>query len=234
MHLGFDYQELPDVVWKRLAASRQVVLEVDLRTAGVGMADKATLPPGQSLSAMLGPGGWDLLLTALEGFPAAELDRLRPWAAANLVLARLFPTALPVDLAVLREAERRGKELEFLESVDQQAGLLERVMNERALVRLVDEGSPMRRQLQVGARAYRAGDAEALARAALDPSWFPGGAADVDAFIYQRNSAWLDKLLPGLTKGGIFAAVGAAHLVEDRGLIAQLRNHGFEVTRIPR
>lgn len=231
MHLGFDYQELPPEIWAELSRSRAVALEVDLRQAGVGFADRATLPPGEALSTRLGAETWQRLVATLDDFPPAQLDRLQPWAVVNLLFARMFPTAVPLDLAVVREAERAERELVFLETLEQQLALLARVMDADAVTQLLDEASPMRRLLAVGVAAYQKGDAETLSASVLDPAGYGGDPEVMDLFLFARNRAWVDKLLPELSRGGMFVAVGAAHLVGDEGLVAQLEKHGFEVTR---
>jgi uncharacterized protein YbaP (TraB family) len=230
MHLGFDYQELPKQVWSQLGASRKVVLELDLAKAMPTLQAAAQLPPGTSLRGELGDAAFDALTSQLAGMPPEQIDRMRPWAAAQMLLARLYPTALPLDLAVMREAQRAGVELSYLENAELQLGLIEKVLTADTVKQLVDEQSAMRQLLAEGAAAYQKGDYDRLMKVVLDPAWY-GDADTLEAFLYRRNDAWVDSLLPELTRGGLFVAVGAGHLGGDRGLIAQLEKQGFTVTR---
>ena len=57
--------------------------------------------------------------------------------------------------------------------------------------------------------------------------------AELSATVLERrNRAWMATLVPELEKGGVFAAFGAMHLVGAAGVIEQLREAGFEVTRL--
>lgn len=44
-----------------------------------------------------------------------------------------------------------------------------------------------------------------------------------------RNLAWMSKLLPELKKGGVFAAVGSAHLFGNNGLLSLIARNGCSV-----
>ena len=48
-----------------------------------------------------------------------------------------------------------------------------------------------------------------------------------------RNQRFLDRLADRLPEGGVFIAVGAAHLPGPMGLVSLLQDRGYKVTRIP-
>jgi uncharacterized protein YbaP (TraB family) len=50
--------------------------------------------------------------------------------------------------------------------------------------------------------------------------------------VFERNAKWIPELEPLFAKGDVFVAVGADHLIGDRGVVALLRARGFTVTRI--
>ncbi|SMX38119.1 TraB/GumN family protein [Maliponia aquimaris] len=51
--------------------------------------------------------------------------------------------------------------------------------------------------------------------------------------VEERNIDFFKASVEALREGGVFLAVGNFHLPGETGLVAQLRNAGFEVTRIP-
>ena len=53
---------------------------------------------------------------------------------------------------------------------------------------------------------------------------------ETDRLVNNRNDAWIEVLKTEMHKQSIFVSVGAGHLVNDKGLIAQLRNLGYTVT----
>lgn len=234
MHMGFDYQELPATIWSRLGDARVAAFEADIRTMERVVRTRVTLPEGQSLEAMLSPEVWARLRAELPGVPVETLRRLPAWLVSSMLLARLFPTALPVDMAVLREAERAGKELLFLEDMAWQADLLAEEMGPAEVGALLDEQSSMRKALAEGAAAYQRGDFETLSRVALDPAAIGGDAEALERMIFARNARWHELLAKPLADGGVFVAVGAAHLAGAKGLLAMLERDGFTVTRVAR
>ena len=57
--------------------------------------------------------------------------------------------------------------------------------------------------------------------------------AGYDALIVRRNQAWLPAIEKALSeKDATFVTVGATHLIGPDGLVAQLRGHGYTVTRL--
>ncbi|MDO1500905.1 TraB/GumN family protein [Winogradskyella maritima] len=54
-----------------------------------------------------------------------------------------------------------------------------------------------------------------------------------DPKFIDRNIVMKNSIISYMAKGSIFAAVGAAHLPGDNGLISLLRNEGYTVTRMP-
>jgi len=51
--------------------------------------------------------------------------------------------------------------------------------------------------------------------------------------LTDRNASWVDRLLEQAQGQKVFAAVGAAHLPGEIGVLRLLENDGFEITRLP-
>jgi uncharacterized protein YbaP (TraB family) len=51
--------------------------------------------------------------------------------------------------------------------------------------------------------------------------------------LTERNASWVDRLLEQASGQKVFAAVGAAHLPGEVGVLRLLQEEGFEVTRLP-
>src|SRR5215212_9693421 len=100
IHTGFEAdKELPTWVWDKLGACDTFVMEADLGQIDLAeLTRRAALPAGQSLAAMMGPDDWRDLLE-LTGLPPSSLQGQQPWFALTLVLQRLYPTPVPLDLA---------------------------------------------------------------------------------------------------------------------------------------
>lgn len=53
-----------------------------------------------------------------------------------------------------------------------------------------------------------------------------------DLFLYDRNKAWIPKIIANISDKKCFIAVGAAHLFGDDGVIDLLRKEGYTLTAI--
>jgi uncharacterized protein YbaP (TraB family) len=50
--------------------------------------------------------------------------------------------------------------------------------------------------------------------------------------LYARNARWLPELERLMGEGNAFVAVGAAHLLGERGLLREFVQRGYTVTRV--
>lgn len=232
IHAGFQAdKELPAWVWDKLDASDTFIMELDPTSIPlVEMARMGQLPEGKSLDQMLGAKDFAALAELL-AMPAESLKRLQPWAALLLVTQRLYPTPVPLDLALRDRALAKGKNLVYLEDWKLQAEIIA-MMDVGDLRELLDAGGPARRQLEALVAAYRAGDFEKLVAIGLDPHEIAKNPARHARMLDDRNRAWVGTLVPHLERGRAFVAVGALHFAGEHGLIELLRARGLVLTRV--
>lgn len=232
IHAGFDGEkELPRWVWDRLDASDTFIMELDPTSIPLAeMARLGQLPEGKSLEEMLGPKDFAALVELLETSPES-LKRLQPWAALLLVTQRLYPTPVPLDLALRTRALTKGKNLVYLEDWKLQAEIIA-MLDVEELRELLDPAGAGRTQLAELVAAYRAGDFEKLAAIGLDPEEIAKNPARHARMLDDRNRDWVGKLLPHLERGRTFVAVGALHFAGEQGLIELLRERGVILTRV--
>jgi hypothetical protein len=187
---------------------------------------KAThLPPGQSLQKLLSSDDFYDLQNIL-GLSAEDAARLKPWVAMLLVARRamFFPTP-SIDDALTARARRRGLELIFLETFEEQVAFLDQTTGAPDLRDAIHDFPVMRCRIADGVDAWRAGDGDALAH--LDTP-------EQHARNLERNAAWLPRVL-GVVRAGRrgVLVVGISHLLGDDGLVAVLAREGLKVERVP-
>jgi uncharacterized protein YbaP (TraB family) len=231
IHAGYRAdRELPGWVWDKLRDCDTFVMETDLGHLGAGeMARLSALPDGQSLAEMMGPDDWRELVQ-LTGMPETSLRGQQPWFAATVVLQRLYPTPVPLDLALMRRASELGKEVAFLEDVRRQIDVLARTVTIDDLRDLVRPDGGGRQQTAALLAAYRAGDLEQMAGVVDDE--LARNPDNYELLYSSRNRDWLPKLQAHLARGRAFVAVGAAHFPGEGGLIELLRAEGYVLTRV--
>jgi hypothetical protein len=140
-----------------------------------------------------------------------------------------------MDVELMAEAQRNGKALTYFETVEEQVAIFDSIPLEeqvRELARTLDsESSAQAKSLLV---AFQAGDEQALARALFDETELATSPGFYERVLYQRNARWLPVIERECAQGGAFIAVGAGHLLGERGILAALQRDGYQVTRVGR
>lgn len=246
IHLGFGFEEvLTRGARARFERSAQVITETDVGAdAAARLMQAALLPPGQSLQRMLDPMTWQRLQARVGGqIPGTVLTHLRPWLPAVLLgiddLKRALEQVRPgksahmMDIELMQLARRAGKRLRHLESVDEQIAVFDAISTDEQLAELSHalsaDGAAQSRAL---VEAYASGDEAALARALFDGEQVARAPGFYEAVLFERNAQWLPAVESAVAQGDVFVAVGAAHLLGARGLLAELRRRGYAVTRV--
>jgi uncharacterized protein YbaP (TraB family) len=217
---------------KALDQSGELVTEV--------VDPRATLPPGQTLRALMPEkqrAEYEALLAKIPLNPVL-LDRYKPWYAAvvlsslPLIKAGLDPKS-GAEVALSANVDARHVPHSALETADYQLGLFDSLPTElqmsflASVMRDYDKIAP---EIDGLVAAWGHGDAEGLAKAMN---------ADLDdprleqVLLIQRNKNWAAWVRERLHKPGtVFVAVGAGHLAGKGSVQAQLAAAGISAQRV--
>lgn len=200
------------------------------------------LPSGTSLRAVLSPIEFQTYSRILfeAGLRPEQYIRYRPWLAAVVVgLAYLHRRDIAnlrgVDDDIIDYAESQGKELRYLESIEDQMRLLmvgDDLSQVRQLKRMIGVLPRTRSRSEDLLSTWASGDSKRF-DAMIDAD-FAGHPEARELLISKRNRAWLGSvksLLAGTGKTAM-VTVGAAHLGGPDGLISLLCKDGYEVQRV--
>jgi len=235
MHLGTDAEkELHPIVFERLDAASVVVFEANVFDINpFDAVELAMLPPGQSVKDKLSPGRWKALVDRVGGFlmPESSLERFKPWMLVTLVLQDMLPKTDPMDGTLHARAKAANKQIVFLETLEEQVAMVDKSMDVKLLDDTLGDLPLAEKMLLELAGAYRGGDLEKLTSLSFDPVEMKKHPAMFDTLLFERNRRWMPKLEPLLDKGGVFVAVGAAHLIGDKSVNALLAAKGHTVER---
>lgn len=252
--LGTFHVLPPDLDWRSDALGRaidraEVILfeaEVDTpaaqQKAAEILAAEGRNPPGVTLTSLLGEDDGARLGEIVDELrlPRDTVDRMRPWQA-NLLLAvqfiasQGFTPGSGVETVLLREARLRGRELRFLETVEDQLGLFTGLSPEAelSLLRLtVAEWNDQQTEFRQLFDAWARGDGETIGE--LMNAAMRSQAPEVyQALIASRNEAWAETIAALLNRPGVtLVAVGAGHLAGPDSVPALLRARGIDVARV--
>lgn len=230
-----------DAVWFETDISEVSPGQVDALLARYGVDRERRLSQKLTASEVraLGP------LLARTRMTVADIDYLRPWAAALMLSMQLAERRgarvdSGADMTVARDARGRAKPVRAFESLEDQVRIFADLPEPAEVAYLADvihERSPRLRLPRLHApatleEAWMAGDLARLAPA-LVGAMKADNPALYDALLRRRNLAWADALAARMAGAGVdLVNVGALHMVGDEGLPALLAARGFNVRRV--
>ncbi|MBW2454102.1 MAG: TraB/GumN family protein [Deltaproteobacteria bacterium] len=235
MHLGADAErQLNPVVWEKLAETSTFIMEADVGSANpITMMKAAMLPADQSLDTLLGPVLWQKLVKQVGGtVPEMALKRFKPWFAVVTITQTLLPPGTPMDLVFQQKAKAQGKELHYLEELNDQIKLFDEAMTVALLKDTIQEMDKEKTQLIGLQKAYLKGDTIGAKKLLFDPADMKKYPKLYDVFFYRRNAAWMPMLEKHIGQGNAFIAVGAGHMLGEKGLIDLLKKKGIHPKRV--
>jgi len=246
MHVGFGFEEvLTPAARVCFERSYKVMMEADVSAADPAqMMQAALLPPDQSLRAMVGDALWEQLVARVgDTVPPPVLDKLKPWMPAVILgledMQRALREVRPqgeshmMDAELMQLAKKAGKKLWFLETIDQQLAVFTSIPQTEQVAELhrslTEDNAGLGRAM---IEAYAQGNEAALTAALFDESQMRAAPGFYEAVLFNRNERWLPVIQAQIKGGGVFVAVGAAHLFGERGILAELRRSGYVVKRV--
>lgn len=139
-----------------------------------------------------------------------------------------------IDSYFQTEGARQGKYVGGLETMAFQMSVLFGDSMEdqvKSLMCLVDNMEFSEMQAEELTKAYYAQDFDALMKVFNEKMGndCDGSEDDMDKTVYNRNDNWIKQMPAIMKEHSTFFAFGAAHLGNERGLIAQLRKLGYSV-----
>lgn len=174
------------------------------------------------------------------GLPIHMMDKFKPGLLVTTLqlieFQQLGYTPEGVDAYFDARAMNDGKSVGKFETIDEQIGFLSRMGegNENQFIELsLAEMQEIESSMEQMIASWREGDAETLADVFVDDmkEGYPGVYKEL---LLDRNNNWLPQLEALFANQGTeFVLVGAAHLVGEDGLLAQLTKKGYTVSQLP-
>ena len=209
-------------------------------TVQSSLLNRAILPKGKSLRALLSPPELVKFETTLRGFnlPTDSFDSYKPWYAA-VVLATVpllrdgFAITNGVENTLADRIRQRGRPRMGLETLDYQLGLFDSLPETtqlRYLSEVIGALPTLRRDVNEIVSEWGQGDAVRLAELMNaeedDPEM-------VSVLLTNRNQIWARWIKQRLEAPGIsFVAVGAGHLGGPGSVQDQLTTLGIVTKRV--
>ena len=220
-----------------LQSSDEVYMEMD-------MDDPATMLGGLLYMNMKGGKKLKDLYTAAEymkienyfsdsvGIPLMMMQSIKPY----FLVAMLYPkminckTASGVEEELVKIAKENKKEIKGLETIQFQSSVFDSIPYEwqaKELLKNIDSFSFYKKEFDTMMLKYKDQQLSAMENL-LSKSEF-GSDKYEDILLTKRNINWVSQLKSLMKKESLFVAVGAGHLVGEKGLINLLRKEGYTV-----
>jgi len=208
------------------------------------MAQDMIAPLDSTLDVLLTPEEYSIVEKVFNkyfgamGVKLSQMKSLKPSAISTQMQAmqaiKYFPSfdaTNLIDVAVQNRANEAGRPSLGLESVQEQIDLLfNSPLTEQAtgLVEACKQDEFFQVQSAALADAYLSQDLDKILTVMTDATM--GGSEEaMDALIYNRNRAWVEKLVDMMPERAALVCVGAGHLPGEQGLLQLLRDRGYTV-----
>lgn len=230
---------LPEVVEQALTKAQSFTMEMVLdESVMLSMGRRMILTDGSTLSDMLESTLYRQVVAAMEqrGMPEQVVAVLKPWAVFMTLSMPPEQNGTFLDLKLYQEALAGGKAVYGLESMEEQLAVFDEMPRDdqvSLLRELMQQYGDYEAILDEMTDVYLSRDLDALVL--LSDKSMKGmekGLQDrvMGRLIDERNLKMAERMLPRLIEGNAFIAVGALHLPGERGLIALLREGGYQLT----
>ncbi len=221
-----------------LKSSEKLVMELDMTDPqlAVKMQQLAMNDNFANVKAELKPEDAKALDNYLKTNYGQGIDQLgifKPFMLSSLVMMKSLECnykQYETELVNLSKAD--SIEVEGLETMEFQVGIFDAMPREKQLSSLIEQiNNPdkTKKELKELIDAYISMDMVQIAKLTNENEDFKGYA---EQFIYSRNATWIPKIEEYIKKETVFFAVGAAHLPTEKGVIALLREKGYEVEAV--
>ncbi len=236
---------LADKVEKAFRSSPSLVVEINIalvdeeQLQATMMAHIGMLPGGRNLEALLGEERYARAreLAAEREHALDQMKMLPPWMVAFVLTAfeleRLgYSAEHGVDAYFLNRAKAEDKRIVELETLEFQMSLfaeLDEEMQAAYLMQTLEELASMEEQIEMLIGAWEEGSLDDLEETLL--KYFEEYPGLYKSIVTERNHDWNQKLIEILEESDQdhFVAVGALHMVGEKGLNQLLRRAGYTV-----
>lgn len=187
----------------------------------------------------------EVKIKQLLGIELSQADKLKPSFLSSQIIIVLYASITKdynpeqqLDKWILAEAQRQGKKIGGLETMDFQLNLL---FNFQSLQRQAEQLYSLlmhtdlsTQQVKCITEAYLSRDLKIMEKASDFETGFasdyqPG---EKEVIIYGRNDNWIQLMPSIMTDKPTLFVVGALHLLGERGILHQLRKLGYTVEAI--
>lgn len=216
--------------------TQQVVMELDMDSPTLmqEMQSDVLMSGNQNLQQLLSAADYTAVgnyLQANTKLPIEKVGAVKPFILSSMLYPVLLGcTPVSYEATFVKMAQEEKKEVLGLETVQEQLGFFDKIPyaeQSKMLADMVTQEAAAKQELQQMMTLYKAQDVEQL-RTLTSKSLF-GFQKYEDLLLDSRNQRWIVGIGRYASAKPTFFAVGAAHLGGPKGVLALLRQQGYQV-----
>lgn len=226
---------IPEKVENALSEVDELVLEVNFDDPAQMQAMQDVLLESTPISEELTKEEYaalDKKIKDFTGVPIAPLDQMGLFGLQSFVSMKMLDCALPTgyEFELIALAKENGQEVEGLETVKEQMDFLAQAMDKDSFMEYFDDLEGNKKNLRAGLELYKKQEIQKL----MDT--LSGGEEmseeELEFMLVRRNNNWIEKIPAMIAEDSALIAVGTGHLLEEYGIIHQLRLKGYKITPV--
>lgn len=230
-----DDIKFTDHLQAALKSSEKVYFEMDLDDASntLGALFFMNMKDGKTLKDLYTPEEYQKMSDFFKDtlrISLATFHKMKP----SFLEAFLYPKMMPcknlsgVEQELMKIASKEKKEINGFETIAFQASVFDSIpysTQAKSLLNSIDSMERYQVYFDSMVHVYKSQQIDMLEAMFTQPEF--GMKEGLELLLDKRNINWVDQLKTILPKSNVFIAVGAGHLVGEKGLIALLKKEGY-------
>jgi uncharacterized protein len=169
------------------------------------------------------------------GMSLILLQGMKPSMIESLLYPRMLSckNSSGVEMELMQLAKKNKKEIKGLETIAFQASVFDSIpyaTQAKELLKTIDSIGSYKKYFDTMVNVYKSQQITAIEKLFAKSEF--GMEENADMLLYNRNKNWVKQLKDIMKGESVFVAVGAGHLVGEKGLIALLKAQGYTVKPI--
>jgi uncharacterized protein YbaP (TraB family) len=234
-----DDFRLSDSLKAAMAASKQLVLEIDIDDPGLmgAMTKNMFMAGNTSLRNIMNSADYSRLNRFYKdslGMDITAMDKAKPFVMMGPLFNKVLncmPQSYEMELMTL--AKKQDIETVGVETIEEQMAIFDTIpylQQAKMLLTMLDSLPAAKGEFRDLIQLYKKEDLPALYALTLKSEY--GMDSQQDVMLFDRNQKWISRIETLVHNKPSFIAVGAAHLGGELGVISLLRKKGYAVRAI--
>jgi len=230
--------ELKEKVKKAFNASEQIVMELDMDDPGLQMEmmQQMNMKEGHTLKALMKEEDYkklDGILTKSMGAGVQMFNTMKPFVISSMLIQNFIEGQMAsFEQTFVAMAKEKNKEVLGLETATEQLSIFDRIPYKdqvEDLSEMLNEEEKMKAIFADMIKWYKEEDYNRLYEYTKD---YMDDAHELELMLGARNRSWIPKIGKLAKEKTTFFGVGAAHLGGEIGVLALLKDAGYQVTPV--